>query len=259
MRHSPLGTDGVPDLQLAQVISGLTDVYSKPFSMGEHAGATTEIIWSRPTYQDNFNLTPDTDALSFLASTDPSQVNVRLATAAALPACTAAGAGVGKTLTGNANGALSVDGVAVVAADLVLVKNQVQPLDNGIYTVTAAGSGGTPFVLTRTPGFDAAIRYNTVFVATAGGTNTNAKFYAAATALLSASFDIELSLSFNPRLHANDATARFSKILDVAAVANNDESFTVVNQTGIYSRWLRVRATPTAGIGKLRVRSFGKG
>jgi hypothetical protein len=259
MRHSPQGTDGVPGTQLSQVIRGTADVYSQPFSVGEHSGAATEIIWSRPSYQDAFSLIPDTDPLSFTASTDAAQVNVRLATAAALPACTAAGAGVGKTLTEVGNGALTVDGVAVAAADLVLVKNQVAPLDNGVYTVTAPGTAGAPFVLTRTPGFDAFIQYNTVFLATAGSTNTNAKFYAAATALLSASFDIELAVSYNPRLHQNDVTARFAKILDVTAVANNDESFVIVNQTGIYSKWLRTRITPTAGIGKIRVRSYGKG
>jgi hypothetical protein len=79
---------------------------------------------------------------------------VRLATVAALPACTAAGAGAGKTLTGNVNGALSVDAIAVAAGDKLLVKNQVASADDGVYTVTAPGSVSTTFVLTRTPGYD---------------------------------------------------------------------------------------------------------
>lgn len=73
----------------------------------------------------------------------------RLATAAALPACTAAGSGVGKTLTGDANGALTVDGFAVANGDRVLVKNQAAGADNGIYTQTQLGTGGAPFILTR--------------------------------------------------------------------------------------------------------------
>ena len=81
--------------------------------------------------------------------------SVRLATAAALAAVTPAGAGVGHTLTANANGALSVDGVAVVNGDRVLVKDQVAADDNGIYDVTDAGSAGTPFVLTRSTDADA--------------------------------------------------------------------------------------------------------
>lgn len=75
--------------------------------------------------------------------------SVRLATAAALPANTAAGSGVGKTLTADANGALTVDGVAVAVGNRILVKDETPGSDNGIYVVTDAGSGGTPYVLTR--------------------------------------------------------------------------------------------------------------
>lgn len=75
--------------------------------------------------------------------------SVRLATAAALPANTAAGSGVGKTLTADANGALTVDGVAVVNGDRILVKDETPASDNGIYVVTAAGDGSNPYVLTR--------------------------------------------------------------------------------------------------------------
>lgn len=75
--------------------------------------------------------------------------SVRLATTAALPANTAAGSGVGKTLTADANGALSVDGVAVVVGNRILVKDETPGSDNGIYVVTAAGDGSNPYVLTR--------------------------------------------------------------------------------------------------------------
>jgi len=72
--------------------------------------------------------------------------SVRLATAAALPAHTRAGS----TLTASANGALSIDGVAVNNGDRVLVKNEgASHLEHGIYTVTDKGSGGTPWVLDR--------------------------------------------------------------------------------------------------------------
>ncbi|TIR91896.1 MAG: hypothetical protein E5X08_16805 [Mesorhizobium sp.] len=75
----------------------------------------------------------------------------RLATTAALPTATYANgaSGVGATLTASANGALTVDGVAANLNDVILVKNQVPTFQNGIYTVTATGSAGAPFVLTR--------------------------------------------------------------------------------------------------------------
>lgn len=90
---------------------------------------------------------------SVAAGLDPKE-SVRLATAAALPAVTAAGSGIGKTLTANAVGALSVDGVAVALNDRILVKNQASAVDNGIYTVTTLGDGSTAFVLTRATDFD---------------------------------------------------------------------------------------------------------
>jgi len=86
--------------------------------------------------------------------------SVRLATAAALAAVTAAGTGVGKTLTANANGALSVDGVAVAVTNRILVKNQVAGADNGVYVVTDVGSAGTPFILTRATDADTGTELN---------------------------------------------------------------------------------------------------
>lgn len=73
----------------------------------------------------------------------------RVATTEALPACTASGLGVGKTLTANANGVLTVDGVGTVINDRVLVQDQATGSDNGIYSVTTEGTAGVTFVLTR--------------------------------------------------------------------------------------------------------------
>ena len=83
--------------------------------------------------------------------TDPKD-SVKVATTAALPASTYDNgvSGVGATLTGNANGALpSIDGVGLSADDRILVKNQANGFENGIYVVTQLGDAGTPFILTR--------------------------------------------------------------------------------------------------------------
>lgn len=79
-------------------------------------------------------------------------------TVAALAANTYANgaSGVGATLTATGNGALSVDGVAVSAANVVVVNNEVTTSHNGIYTVTATGDGSNPYVLTRATYFDQA-------------------------------------------------------------------------------------------------------
>lgn len=58
-------------------------------------------------------------------------------------------AGVGATLTELGTGALSVDSNAPAAGDRVLVKDQASGFQNGIYVVTATGSGIASYILTR--------------------------------------------------------------------------------------------------------------
>ena len=107
--------------------------------------------------------------------------SVRLATAAALPANTYNNgtSGVGATLTANANGALSVDGVAVAVGNRILVKNEAAGANNGVYVVTDTGSGSTPYILTRATDFDSAgtgvdqIDAGDFFLVTAGSTQAN--------------------------------------------------------------------------------------
>lgn len=85
-------------------------------------------------------------------------------------AVTAAGSQVGKTLTATANGLLTVDGVSTWVditnnggspnpdgpnpASRVLVKDQTNPVNNGVYAVQDKGSAGTPYILIRAIDFD---------------------------------------------------------------------------------------------------------
>ena len=57
--------------------------------------------------------------------------------------------GVGATLTADFNGAISVDDIALSVNDRLLVKDQTDATENGIYKVDQVGTGSTPFVLTR--------------------------------------------------------------------------------------------------------------
>jgi hypothetical protein len=104
-------------------------------------------------------ITVDTTGLTFTQVTTDAgllfRASCRLATTAALPACTPAGSGVGKTLTANAIGILSVDSTNAVLGDRIVVKNQATTADNGLYTVTTEGTAGVAFVLTRATDFDA--------------------------------------------------------------------------------------------------------
>lgn len=78
-------------------------------------------------------------------------------TTAALPSCTYTNgtAGVGAKLTATANGALSFgDSKTTKLAERCVIKNQVAPEQNGVYSITALGSAGAPWVLTRVADYD---------------------------------------------------------------------------------------------------------
>ena len=79
--------------------------------------------------------------------------SVRVATTEDLSATYNNGAG---TLTADTNGALAIDGVTLVVGDRVLVKDQSDAVENGIYRVTNTGGASAQFVLTRTPDADTA-------------------------------------------------------------------------------------------------------
>jgi len=77
--------------------------------------------------------------------------SVRMGTTANLSATYSNGtAGVGATLTNSGSqAALSLDGINAASGDRVLVKNQTDTKQNGIYTVTTVGDGSSNWVLTR--------------------------------------------------------------------------------------------------------------
>ena len=63
-------------------------------------------------------------------------------------------AGVGATLTATSNGALIVDGHTLLINERVMVWQQTNATENGIYNVTQTGSPSDPFILTRSADAD---------------------------------------------------------------------------------------------------------
>ena len=80
-------------------------------------------------------------------------------------------AGVGATLTNSGTlAAFSADGVTNSVGDRVLIKTQAAPAQNGIYTVTTAGSGAVAWVLTRATDMDTWAEVPNSFVFVESGT-----------------------------------------------------------------------------------------
>jgi hypothetical protein len=141
-------------------------------------GMTTGTITTAPTTGNDIVNKTYADAI---ASGINFHQSCRLATTTALAANTYnnGSSGVGATLTANANGALSIDGVAVATSNRVLIKNEVTQANNGVYTVTQTGSAGAPYILTRATDFDSSgtgvdqIDAGDFFLITAGSTLAN--------------------------------------------------------------------------------------
>jgi hypothetical protein len=115
------------------------------------------------------------ETLAQMLDITTSSPTVRLATTGALTASYNNGSsGVGATLTNSgALAALSIDSVAAVLNDRVLVKNQASQFQNGIYIVTTVGSGAVAWVLTRATDYNtpAVIDQGDLFTVGAGTAN----------------------------------------------------------------------------------------
>lgn len=60
-----------------------------------------------------------------------------------------------QTITANSNGALTLDSVAVLQGDRVLIKDELSAqTNNGVYVVTQPGDASHPFILTRASDFN---------------------------------------------------------------------------------------------------------
>lgn len=97
-----------------------------------------------------------------------------VATAAALAANTR----TGNVLQANANGALTVDGVAATVGLRVLVKNEATTANNGVYSVTQVGSAGAPWILTRANDASSSSQFasGTIYGVLSGTANAGSRF-----------------------------------------------------------------------------------
>lgn len=106
----------------------------------------------------------------------PNVTRVRMATAAALAACTL----TGNVLEADANGAIgAIDtGVTPAVGDLILVKNQVAGLQNGVYEFLSVGGTTEKWKLRRAVGWDvsARVKAGRLVIVSEGTANANTLF-----------------------------------------------------------------------------------
>lgn len=82
--------------------------------------------------------------------------------------------GVGATITSTTNNAFPAqDGVTLVLNERILVKNQVNAIENGIYQLSQQGTGSLPWILTRVTDMDEWSEVNTATVVINQGTQAN--------------------------------------------------------------------------------------
>lgn len=156
---------------------------------------------------------------------------VALATVAALPTCTYDNGddGVGATLTGDANGLLAIDGDNVANGQRVLIQDESDSENNGIYVVTELGSGGTEFVLTRATDFNAStdIQNGASVICQGGDVNAGKTFYVS-----SASEPVIGTNAITFAELALDGGASRDSLLVYCAISDNDPSLDVSYDNG---------------------------
>jgi hypothetical protein len=79
-------------------------------------------------------------------------------------------AGVNATLTAGTNGALTIDGHTCAVNDTVLIKDQADATQNGLYSVTIAGGVGAAYILTRAGSMNTPAAFPGAFVNISSGT-----------------------------------------------------------------------------------------
>jgi len=162
------------------------------------------------------------DATAALASVssfyNDTSVAVTAGTTAALAAATYANgaSGVGATLTADANGALPAqDTIALVATDRLLVRNQASAVENGVYVVTDAGSGATPWILTRASDSDSSGELTVnVYEPSSGATLSGVRYLVPYSAVAIGTDDIDFVAAY-------DVAAYIDPIVSSATVVSH--------------------------------------
>jgi hypothetical protein len=135
--------------------------------------------------------------------------------------------GVGATFTVTATGTTTVDGHVLAANDLVLLTAQASAFQNGLYTVTTAGTTGVSTVLTRQTDMDVAASFAGAFVPV-GSTGSS---YPNSLWLANPSGTVTVGTTSIPFTQLNGAT----DITAGTGLAKSGDTLSLATLTGKYS------------------------
>lgn len=228
--------DGVRTFQSPPIVTAVEDISTAVIARLKKAGGTMTgkiILDGDPSQALHAATKQYVDSVATGASTDPKD-SVAFATTAALPACTYnnGASGVGATLTGNSNGALTAqDGVTPTVNARCLIKNQASGLQNGIYTVTTVGDGSNPFVLTRATDADQTgeITQGTTCLVAAGSTLVGTTWFCTTTGTITIGTTATTWVQTSAAASLGTGSVTSTHILDGTIVAGDLASNAVTN------------------------------
>ena len=178
----------------------------------------------------------------------------RAATTAALPANTYnnGAAGVGATLTANANGVLTVDSYTPALNDILLIKNEATAANDGLYYVSQLGSASVPYVLTRHVDMDQATEFGGGFVPVenVGTVNANSLWLCN----VANSITVGTTAVVFTQLNASTALTQGNGI----TISGNTISANVLAGGGVLVSSSGLSTDPTVGVRKF-AQTFGDG
>ncbi len=142
----PANTGTVGELNLAQTWTAAQALGSSTATTQSQLDGSTKLATTLYT---------DTAVSNAIAAVNPAVAVLAASTANLTGTYAQVGGGVGDTFTITATGAFSLDGVALgTIGQRVLFKNQSTASQNGVYTVTVAGTTGVSAVFTRALDYD---------------------------------------------------------------------------------------------------------
>lgn len=184
-------------------------------------------------------------------------IDARLATTGALPAHDAPAPGL-NVLNATANGALTVDGVAVAPGDIILVKDEAASQYNGVWTVNNTGSGAAKWQLSRFNGMDTAAEIDGKVVVIQDGNTLAGTLWITTSEVTTLNTDPVVFTQFNSAadIIAGNGLTKTGNTLDLNIATGATEALEIVgDQLRIRDAGVQVQHIADDAVGGTQIRA----